>query len=84
MHRFHLYLITMHPAHGNSHVHLCSATYMSNSTDLLSHCVTQENHLELFSTLYKGRPTQRSSSVSNRNHTPILGALSQVCILEDV
>ena len=25
---------------------LCSATCMSNSADLLSHCVTQENHLE--------------------------------------
>jgi hypothetical protein len=30
---------------------LCSATGMSNSTDHLSHYVTQENHLELFSTL---------------------------------
>jgi hypothetical protein len=32
---------------------LCSATGTSNSTDLLSHCVTQENHLEFFSTLCK-------------------------------
>jgi hypothetical protein len=30
------------------------------------------------------RPTQRSSYVSDRNHTPISGALSQVCVLEDV
>jgi hypothetical protein len=30
------------------------------------------------------RPAQRSSSVSDRNHTPISGALSQVCVLEDV
>jgi hypothetical protein len=30
------------------------------------------------------RPTQRSSSVSDRNHTPNSGALSQVCVLEDV
>jgi hypothetical protein len=30
-----------------------SATCTSNSTDLLSHCVTQENHLEFFSTLCK-------------------------------
>jgi hypothetical protein len=32
---------------------LCSATGTSNSADLLSHCVTQENHLEFFSTLCK-------------------------------
>jgi hypothetical protein len=32
---------------------LCSATSMSNSTDLLSPCITQENHLELLSTLCK-------------------------------
>jgi hypothetical protein len=30
------------------------------------------------------RPAQRSSSVSDRNHTPNSGALSQVCVLEDV
>jgi hypothetical protein len=30
------------------------------------------------------RPTQHSSSVSDRNHTPNSGALSQVCVLEDV
>jgi hypothetical protein len=30
------------------------------------------------------RPTQRSSSVSDKNHTPNSGALSQVCVLEDV
>jgi hypothetical protein len=29
---------------------LCSATSTSNSTDLLSHCITQENNLEFFST----------------------------------
>jgi hypothetical protein len=32
---------------------LCSSTITSNSEDLLSHRVTQENHLELFSTLCK-------------------------------
>jgi hypothetical protein len=32
---------------------LCSATCMSNSIDLLSHYVTKENHLELFSNIYK-------------------------------
>jgi hypothetical protein len=32
---------------------LCSATDTSNSADLLSHCVTKENHLEFFSTLCK-------------------------------
>jgi hypothetical protein len=26
---------------------MCSSTCMSNSTDLLSHCITQENNLEL-------------------------------------
>jgi hypothetical protein len=30
------------------------------------------------------RPTQSSSSICDRNHTPISGALSQVCVLEDV
>jgi hypothetical protein len=32
---------------------LCSTTYTSNSVDLLSHCVTKENHLQFFSTLCK-------------------------------
>jgi hypothetical protein len=32
---------------------LCSATGTSNSADLLSHYVTQENHLELLLTLCK-------------------------------
>jgi hypothetical protein len=115
---------------------------MSNSTDLLSHCITQECHLEfIISTLCseeantsssslshndapnsweftrspcaqpQARPTQqisfltalhrriiwssyqlsvrrrpslRSIFVSDRNHTPISGALSQVYVLEDV
>jgi hypothetical protein len=30
------------------------------------------------------RPALRSNSISDRNHTPIAGALSQVCVLEDV
>jgi hypothetical protein len=30
------------------------------------------------------RPSLRSSSVSDRNHTPLSGALSQVCVLENV
>jgi hypothetical protein len=30
------------------------------------------------------RPTKRSSSVSDRNHTPNSGVLSQVCVMEDV
>jgi hypothetical protein len=30
---------------------LCSTTGMPNSTDHLSHCITQENHLEFFSNL---------------------------------
>jgi hypothetical protein len=50
---FHLCLITMHPTHGISHVHMCSATGTSNSGDLLSHYVTQENHLEFISILCK-------------------------------
>jgi hypothetical protein len=121
---------------------MCSSTSTSNSTDLLSHCITHESHLEfIISTLCSkeantsffisiserctqlmgihtftyaqphARPTQQifflialhrriiwsssqlfvrrrlaqcSSSVSDRNHTPISGALSQVCVLEDV
>jgi hypothetical protein len=121
---------------------MCLSTDTSNSTDLLSHCITQESHLEfIISTLCseeantsssslshndapnsweftrspcaqpQARPTQqisfltalhrriiwsssrlsirrrpslRSSSVSYRNNTPISGALSQVCVLEDV
>jgi hypothetical protein len=30
------------------------------------------------------RPSLRSNSVSDRNHTPFSGALSQVCVLENV
>jgi hypothetical protein len=30
------------------------------------------------------RPSLRSNSVSDRNHTPLSGALSQVCVLENV
>jgi hypothetical protein len=43
---------------------LWSATSMSNSIDLLSHCITQENHLDLFSILYKEEANTSSSSLS--------------------
>jgi hypothetical protein len=62
------------------HVHLCSVTGMSNSTYILSHCVTQENHLEYhLNSLHRG-----GSFFLDRNHTPISWALSRVCVLEDV
>jgi hypothetical protein len=32
----------------------------------------------------KRRPSLHSSSISDVNHTPLLGALSQVCVLENV
>jgi hypothetical protein len=50
---FHFCLRMMHPTHGISHVHLCSDTGTSNTTDLLSHYVTEENHLEFISTICK-------------------------------
>jgi hypothetical protein len=52
----HLYLCSHDDAPNTLGFHtftLCSTTGMSNSANLLSHCVTQENHLEFFSTLCK-------------------------------
>jgi hypothetical protein len=47
---------------------LCSATGTSNSTDLLSHCVTQENHLEfIISTLCSEEANTSSSSLSHND-----------------
>jgi hypothetical protein len=92
---FHLCLRTMHTTHGLSYVHLCSATGMSNSTDLLSHYVTQENHLEYhLNSLAQKRSAQHSSSVSDRNHIPIswahpthglsLRSTQSIYVLEDI
>jgi len=63
---------------------LCSATGTSNYVDLLSHCITQENHLEFFSTPCKEEAISTSCSVSDRNHTPLSDAFSQVCKLENI
>jgi hypothetical protein len=76
IHRFLLCLITMHLAHGNSHIHLCSTTGTSNSSDLLSHCVTQENHLEFFSTLCKEEAnTMFQFCLKYEPHTQLMGSL---------
>jgi hypothetical protein len=142
IHCLHLFLITCTHLMGIHMFTLCSTTGTSNSKDLLSHCVTQENHMEfIISTLFseeaitssssmshndapnswkftrspcaqphecptqhisfltalhrriiwsssqisiRRRPSLCSSSISDRNHTPISGALSQVCVLEYV
>ena len=73
----HHHLIAMHPTHGNSHVHL-----------MLSYKHVQLNRysfsLRSSQLFVRRRSSLRSSSISYRNHTPILGALSQVCVMEDV
>jgi hypothetical protein len=60
---------------------LCSATGTSNSTDRLSHRIIIWSSSQLSEWR---RSSLRSSSVSDRNHTPFLGAFSQVCKLEKV
>jgi hypothetical protein len=63
---------------------LCSTTSTSNSVDHLSHYITQENHLSSSQLSEWRRSYLHSSSVSDRNHTPFLGAFSRVCNLENV
>jgi hypothetical protein len=47
---------------------LCSSTDTSNSTDLLSHCITQESHLEfIISTLFSEEANTSSSSLSHND-----------------
>jgi hypothetical protein len=60
---------------------LCSATSTSNSTDHLSHWINIWSSSQLSEWR---RPSLRSSSVSDRNHTPSSGAFSQVCKLENI
>jgi hypothetical protein len=76
---------------GFSHVHLCSATGTSNSTDLLSHCVTQENHLEYHLNSLQGGgqhnvPVLSQIGTTHPSHgLSLMGSLSgRLCVLEDV
>ena len=52
---------------------LCSTTSTSNSTDHLSHWRIIWSSSQL---LVRRSPSLRSCSVSDRNHTPLLGAFS--------
>jgi hypothetical protein len=65
------------------HVHLCSTTSTCNSTDLLSHCVTQENHPKYhLNSLHKGgqHNVQVLSHIGtthpSHGHTQLMGSLS--------
>jgi hypothetical protein len=60
---------------------LCSATGTSNSADRLSHRIIIWSSSQLSEWR---RSSLRSSSVSDRNHTPSSGAFSQVCKLENI
>jgi hypothetical protein len=60
---------------------LCLATSTSNSTDRLSHRIIIWSSSQLSEWR---RSSLHSSSVSDRNHVPFLGAFSQVCKLEKV
>ena len=75
---------TMHPTHGNSHVHLCSAIGTSNSTNLLLTALHRRIIWSSFQLSIRRRPSLRSSSVSDRDHTPLSEAFSQVCKLGNV
>jgi hypothetical protein len=63
---------------------LCSTKGTSNSANLLSHCITWENHLKFFSLYVRRIPYLCCNSVLYRNHTPLSGGFSQVCKLENV
>jgi hypothetical protein len=71
------------------HVHLCSTTCTSNSTDLLSHCVTQENHLEYhLNSLQRGGqhkiPFLSQIGTTHPAHGLSLRLTHSLCVLEDV
>jgi hypothetical protein len=82
--RHHLHLCSHDDAPNTLGFHtftLCSATCMSNSADRLSHRRIIWSSSQLSE---RRRSSLRSSSVSDRNHTPFLGAFSQVWKLEKV
>jgi hypothetical protein len=60
---------------------LCSATGTSNSADRLFHRIIIWSSSQLSEWR---RSSLRSSSISDRNNVPFLGAFSQVCKLEKV
>jgi hypothetical protein len=57
----------------------CSTQQISFLTALHRRIIWSSSQLSV-----RRRPSLRSNSVSDRNHTPISGDLSQVCVLEDV
>jgi hypothetical protein len=60
---------------------LCSTTCTSNSADRLSHRIIIWSSSQLSEWR---RSSLRSSSVSDRNHIPSLGAFSQVCKMDNI
>jgi hypothetical protein len=82
---FHLCLRMMHPTHGIFHTFTCAQPQARPTQQIFfSPHYTGESSRVSSQLSAQRRSTQRSSSISDRNHTPNSWALSQVCVLEDV
>jgi hypothetical protein len=85
IHHLHLCLMTMHPALWEFTLSPCAqpqarqTQQISFLTALHRRIIWSSSQLSI-----RKRPSLRSSSVSDRNHTPLSGDLSQVCVQENV
>jgi hypothetical protein len=85
IHHLHFCLMTMHPTLWDFTRSPCAqpqarpTLQISFLTALHRRIIWSSSQLSV-----RRRPSLRSSSVSDRNHTPLSGALSQVCVLENV
>jgi hypothetical protein len=85
IHHLHLCLMTMHPALWEF-THSPYAQPQARPTQQISFLTALHRRIIWSSSQLslRRRLSLRSSSVSNKNHTPISRALSQVCVLENV
>jgi hypothetical protein len=85
IHHFHLCLMTMHPTLWEFTRSPC-AQPQARPTLQISFLIALHMRIIWSSSQLsvRRRPSLRSNSVSDRNHTPLLGALSQVCVVENV
>jgi hypothetical protein len=85
IHHLHFCLMTMHPTLWDFTRSPC-AQPQARPTLQISFLIALHRRIIWSSSQLsvRRRPSLRSSSVSDRNHTPLSGALSQVCVLENV
>jgi hypothetical protein len=85
IHHLHFCLMTMHPTLWNFTRSPCDQPQARPTLQISFLTALHRRNIWSSSQLsVRRRPSLRSSSVSDRNHTPLSGALSQVYVLENV